>query len=83
MPKEGRAEQENHLQEVVLECAKFGYIVFSQPAEMIWQFQFRAEEETAGDAYIVTCPGLDRISEHSGASCDKPAVVVAPELQKI
>lgn len=78
VPKEGRSEQETHLLDVVVECAKFGYTVFSQPAEFLWQF--KAEKEVG--TYVVVCPGLDKISDNYGVSC-QPAVVVAPELHQI
>lgn len=78
VPKEGRQEQENHLQGVVIECAKFGYAIMSQPAEFIWQFNAEREVGT----YIVTCPGLEKVSDHYGVSFE-PVVVVAPELHKI
>lgn len=78
VPKEGRHEQESHLQDVVIECAKFGYVVFSQPAELIWQFKAGKEAEM----YIVTCPGLEKVSDNYGVSCE-PAVVVAPELHEM
>lgn len=78
VPKEGRQEQENHLQDVVIECAKFGYIIFSQPAEIAWQFEADKEAGT----YIVTCPGLEKVRDQYGVSCAR-AVIVAPELQKI
>lgn len=78
VPKEGRCEQENHLREVVIECARFGYTVFSQPAEIAWKF----EAERGAGTYIVTCPGLEKVTDHHGISC-VPATIVAPELQKI
>lgn len=31
-------DQQNHLQAMTLECAKFGYVIFSQPAEFMWKF---------------------------------------------
>lgn len=78
MPKEGRTEQGNHLQDVVMECARFGYAVFSQPAEFTWQFYAEKEAGT----YLVICPGLEKVSDNHGVSC-RPAVVVAPKIYKI
>lgn len=74
--KEDRFHQESHLQDVVLECARFGYVVFSQPAEFLWQFKSEGEGE------IVVCPGLEKTSNNHGVDCT-PEIVATPELQKI
>lgn len=39
-------QQRSHLQAVALECAKFGYNVFSQPAEFVWRFGMTVENDT-------------------------------------
>ncbi len=55
--RENRYEQENHLREVIVECATFGYLLFFQPSE--FQFRYDGTSKTKG---IMTCPGLDKIT---------------------
>lgn len=70
-----RDDQENHLQGVAVECAKFGYVIFSQPAEFAWTFKTRPEEG------IVVCPGLDKVTDDQGLRCT-PDTVSTPEIEK-
>lgn len=74
--EENRKYQENHLQDIALECAKFGYVIFSQPAEFVWEFEAEVEKE------IVVCPGLVKVTDDQGIKC-APDTVVAPEIRKI
>ncbi|KAI2630419.1 hypothetical protein GGS21DRAFT_200062 [Xylaria nigripes] len=59
--REERYEQENHLREVIVECATFGYLLFSQPAE--YRFRF---ESNRGMGTIVVCPGMDKVMDEEG-----------------
>ncbi|KAI2778767.1 hypothetical protein F4815DRAFT_476572 [Daldinia loculata] len=59
--REDRYEQENHLREVIVECATFGYLLFSQPSE--YRFRF---EDGVNPNHIIVFPGLDRISDEDG-----------------
>lgn len=68
-------EQESHLQGVAVECAKFGYVIFSQPAEFAWKF------EAEGDKEIVLCPGLEKVTDDQGLRCT-PDTLSAPEVDK-
>ncbi|ROW09572.1 hypothetical protein VMCG_02512 [Cytospora schulzeri] len=52
--EQSKYHQESHLQDVVLECARFGYMILSQPAEMEWRFDTGNAEE------LVLCPGLEK-----------------------
>lgn len=57
-------EQEEHLRDVALECAKFGYVILSQPAAYVYRFaSFDVHKE------IVVCPGLDKVTDEHGAQC--------------
>ncbi|CAN8102290.1 unnamed protein product [Discula destructiva] len=67
---ETRIRQEAHLLEVVLECAKLGYMIFSQPAEYTYQF---ASPDEKG---MVVCPGLRKASNEIGVSCAPETVAV-------
>ncbi|PSS00640.1 hypothetical protein BD289DRAFT_450219 [Coniella lustricola] len=62
--KDSRHEQEEHLQDVALECAKLGYVVLSQPSAYVYRFAcFDVRKE------IVVCPGLDKVTDERGAQC--------------
>ncbi|KAK7748523.1 hypothetical protein SLS53_000542 [Cytospora paraplurivora] len=47
--------QESHLHDVVLECAKLGYMVFSHPEELAWKFDSGIADK------LVLCPGLEKM----------------------
>lgn len=64
-------EQETHLRQVLAECARFGYLLFSQRAE----YQFNCDRQGGG---IVVCPGLERVSDGEGRRLSKPHVLAAP-----
>jgi hypothetical protein len=66
-------EQEKHLYEVVLECAKFGYLLFSQPAE----FRFVFESAATGGMLVVR-PGLDKVSDEHGNRLGRSQVLEQP-----
>lgn len=71
-----RDEQEMHLRGVVMECAKFGHVILSQPAEHVYNFVAQEAKE------IVVCPGLDRTTDDQGLSRD-PDAVSAPRTEKL
>lgn len=69
--------QADHLREVITECAKFGYVLFSQPAE--WKFNFEGTSMVNGNRHsVVVCPGLEKYSDHNGTPYTKPRRVAAP-----
>ncbi|KAI1773622.1 hypothetical protein F4818DRAFT_96181 [Hypoxylon cercidicola] len=77
--REERYEQENHIREVIAECATFGYHLFSEPSE--YRFRF---EDGVSPFNIVVCPGLDRISDEEGRRYPPPAQpIVAPVVESI
>ncbi|KAI1426945.1 hypothetical protein F5Y12DRAFT_793269 [Xylaria sp. FL1777] len=77
--REERYEQENHLREVITECATFGYVIFSQPSE--YRFRFESDE---GLNKIVVCPGLDKLIDEDGRRYKYPLPqIVAPVLESI
>ncbi|KAF4490409.1 hypothetical protein FAGAP_10814 [Fusarium agapanthi] len=59
-------DQMKHLQAVILECTKLGYVVLSQPSD--WG--------------IVVCPGLERLSQNDGTRYRSPKEVVALETPR-
>ncbi|KAI1373042.1 hypothetical protein F4677DRAFT_235672 [Hypoxylon crocopeplum] len=70
--RQDRYEQENHLREVMVECATFGYLLFSQPSE----YRFRFDGGRPNN--IAVCPGLDKISDEEGRRYPPAQPVVAP-----
>lgn len=70
---ERNSEQEKHLRQVLVECARFGYLLFSQPFE--YRFDFDDLGRLAG---IVVCPGLERVSDDEGRTYSTPQVLAAP-----
>ncbi|KAI1134851.1 hypothetical protein F5Y05DRAFT_192806 [Hypoxylon sp. FL0543] len=74
-----RYEQENHLREMIVECATFGYLVLSQPSEYRYRFEGGVRPN-----HIVVFPGLDRIGDEEGYRYAPPAQpVVMPVVEMI
>lgn len=77
-----RFQQENHLREVIAECAKFGYVLFSQPSD--WCFTHVAGQEQAagtGRRYrgeIVCAAGLLKHTDKDGRRLGSGTLVVPP-----
>ncbi|KAK7946351.1 uncharacterized protein PG986_010672 [Apiospora aurea] len=68
------SEQETHLRQVLAECARFGYLLFSQRAE----YRFNYDRAGREGGVIVVCPGLERVSDGEGRKLSKPQVLAAP-----
>ncbi|QPC62242.1 hypothetical protein HYE67_004473 [Fusarium culmorum] len=77
-----RQDQKNHLQDVILECTRLGYVLLSQPGD--WGFIFEAKttpkERTCR---IVVCPGLERLSHNNGTRYGSPKEVAAAETMSL
>jgi len=73
-----RASQESHLQRVILECAKLGYAVFSQPEEIRFNFS-----HDGGGGSIVVLPGLDQVSDEHGNRNKAPRTIMPPTIESI
>ncbi|KAJ4865559.1 hypothetical protein T069G_02089 [Trichoderma breve] len=70
-------QQASHLQEVAIECAKLGYVLFSHPVD--WKFIFEEPGIRAADASaVVICPGLEKCSDRDGNPLRPPRRVAAP-----
>lgn len=67
----GSQEQTSHLQAVILECTKLGYILLSQPSD--WRFVFSDKQSRR----VVVCPGLEKLSHSDGTRYRSPREVVA------
>ncbi|KAJ4325551.1 hypothetical protein N0V84_003429 [Fusarium piperis] len=67
----GSQEQTSHLQAVILECTKLGYILLSQPSD--WRFVFSDKQSRR----VVVCPGLEKLSHSDGTRYRTPREVSA------
>ncbi|RSL62077.1 hypothetical protein CEP54_005881 [Fusarium duplospermum] len=67
----GSQAQTSHLQDVILECTKLGYILLSQPSD--WRFVFSDKQSRR----VVVCPGLEKLSHSDGTRYRSPKEVVA------
>jgi hypothetical protein len=70
----GRYQQKSHLEAVILEVAKFGCVLLSQPSE--WKFVYTAGSQ--GRAAVV-CPGLVKVSDRDGRRYSELRQVAAPK----
>ncbi|KAL6691291.1 hypothetical protein J3F84DRAFT_387276 [Trichoderma pleuroticola] len=71
------SRQASHLQQVAVECAKLGYVLFSHPID--WRFIFEEAGNRAGDERaVIICPGLEKCSDRDGNPCRPPRRVAAP-----
>lgn len=55
-----RGVQTTHLEGIIIECTKLGYILLSQPRD--WRFVFESGES---DSWVV-CAGLDKLGAPDG-----------------
>ncbi|KAI1465114.1 uncharacterized protein F4812DRAFT_132643 [Daldinia caldariorum] len=77
--RDDRYEQENHLREVIVECATFGYLLLSQPSE--YQFRF---DDGGNSNQITVFPGVDRISDEDGHRNPSLAQTIArPRIESV
>lgn len=73
-----RQEQTNHLQAVIVECTKLGYVLLSQPSD--WQFVFKGGGVNTRQPGVVVCAGLDKLGPPNGSRYSSPRRVVEPVL---
>ncbi|KXJ88860.1 hypothetical protein Micbo1qcDRAFT_206999 [Microdochium bolleyi] len=71
-------EHDNHLQQIIMECARLGYILFSQPADFCWVYQSPTGSEARK---LVAFPGLEKLRDEAGWHYSEPVVVMAPVLK--
>ncbi len=70
-----RAAQETHIRQVIMECAKLGYTVFSQPAELVFSFN--------SPQGLVTHPGLDVVRDEQGNRINPPRKILEPTVVSV
>jgi hypothetical protein len=74
-------DQTKHLQDVIVECTKLGYVVLSQPSD--WRFVFSNNNLMDKSRRIVVCPGLEKLSHTDGTRYRSPKEVAAPETMPL
>jgi len=72
-----RSRQRSHLEAVIAETTKFGYVLFSQPSE--WRFEHAQSHDTRGRVAVV-CAGLLKVADKDGTPYTPPKQVVAPQI---
>lgn len=75
-----RLSQKSHLEEVIVECAKLGYVLLSQPSE--WRFVHVAGQQS-GSHTAVVCAGLVKVTNKDGTPYGTPREVVAPTAVRL
>lgn len=76
------AQQQSHLHDLLMECAKFGYLLLSQPGE----FSLRqAAEDQPGQnkGHLVMCPGLVKTGNEQGEAYNPSRTLLAPAMEQI
>ncbi|WQF75881.1 hypothetical protein CDEST_00895 [Colletotrichum destructivum] len=82
MDQGSRCQQLEHLQAVILEFAKLGYEILSQPGD--WHFTYGADDaDAAGVQPVVVCPGVDKLSRKDGRLYNPARQVVAPLVAQL
>jgi hypothetical protein len=71
-----RSQQRSHLQAVIAETTKLGYVLLSQPSE--WRFVHALSQNTGGRVAVV-CAGLVKVTERDGTPYPVPKQVVQPQ----
>jgi hypothetical protein len=81
--QQDKVQQLNHLQAVIFECSKLGFMLFSHPSD--WRFIHRAGYASSMPAakVAVVCAGLEKLSNKDGTAYSQPAQVVAPTVVQI
>ncbi|KAK1832261.1 hypothetical protein QBC39DRAFT_390697 [Podospora conica] len=78
--EQARAQQTNHLRDVIVECSKLGYTVLSQPSE--WRF-VHTQGQGGGGHTAVVCAGLVKVTHRDGTPFSSPIEVVAPTIVRV
>lgn len=77
-----QTKQKSHLQAIAFECAKFGYLLLSQPRE--WQFLYeQAIQGRGGQHEVVLHPGLQKLGDQGGNKRGGSQLVEAPVVATI
>ena len=74
-------QQKAHLQAVIAEIAKLGYVLLSQPSE--WRFVHDAGVGGGRNGVAVVCAGLVKVTSRDGTRYPTPQQVVAPVIVQV
>ncbi|KAH7009908.1 hypothetical protein EDB80DRAFT_415291 [Ilyonectria destructans] len=69
-------EQTSHLQAVIIECTKLGYVLLSQLSD--WQLVFETDGANTRQQQVVVCAGLEKLGHGDGTRYSSPRRVVEP-----
>lgn len=75
-----RVNQKSHLEAVIVECTKLGYVLLSQPSE--WRFVHVSGQQGSSHAAVV-CAGLVKVTHKDGTPYGTPREVVAPTVMRL
>ena len=73
-----KSQQEAHLQGVIIEFTKFGYVLFSQPEDIQIFYDFGQ-----GSDEIVTHPGLVKTRDENGVLYKPPRYIIYPVTERV
>ena len=72
-----RQAQTSHMEQVVMECTKFGYLIFSQPGQLRYEFTTNSPQE------LVTHPGLSAVRDETGRRQEPPRRILGPTVAAV
>ncbi|KAL8371981.1 hypothetical protein RB595_001683 [Gaeumannomyces hyphopodioides] len=75
-------QQQSHLHDLLIECAKFGYLLLSQPGEFCLR-QVAEGQSGQGKGYLVVCPGLVKVGDEQGEVYNPSRTLLAPATERI
>ncbi|PHH92325.1 hypothetical protein CDD83_7914 [Cordyceps sp. RAO-2017] len=75
-----KTEQTRHLEAVIMECAKLGYVLLSHPSD--WKFITEDLDRRDGRGGMVVEAGLMKLSDREGVPYPSPRRVVAPVVHR-
>jgi len=73
--------QTEHLESVMMEFAKFGHILLSQPSD--WRLIYEASMAGVGQRAVIVCAGLEKLSHRDGRPYGSPHLVEAPRIIQV
>ncbi|SPJ84069.1 uncharacterized protein FTOL_10585 [Fusarium torulosum] len=76
-----RQAQTEHLEGVMMEFAKFGHILLSQPSD--WRLIYDTSTAGVGQRSVIVCAGLEKMSHRDGRPYGSPQLVEAPRVIQV
>ncbi|EJT74585.1 hypothetical protein GGTG_08425 [Gaeumannomyces tritici R3-111a-1] len=79
---QGSGQQQIHLHDLLMEWAKFGYLLLSQPGEFCLR-QVAEGQPGQGKGHLVVCPGLVKVGNEQGEAYNPSRTLLAPATERI